>query len=197
MRLFSRILFIFTLYAALLTSAIGTTATAYFAGGCFWCVEADFDKLPGVTTTTSGYAGGEKQDAKYKIVSSGTTKHVEAVKVVYDPKVVSYQKLLDYFWRHIDPTDAKGQFCDKGSQYISVIYYTNPEEEELARESRHALRASGQFDHIATKIEKFHSFYPAEKYHQNYYKKNPVRYQLYRRACGRDQRVEKVWSEQQ
>jgi peptide methionine sulfoxide reductase msrA/msrB len=170
------------------------TEIATFAGGCFWCTESDFEKLPGVVKVVSGYAGGQKENPTYQEVSSGTTGHVEAVQVYYDPSKVTYAELLDYFWRHIDPTDAGGQFVDRGSQYRSVIFYQNDEQKRLAEESKDKLIKSGIFDKpIVTEIIKFTNFYAAEDYHQDYYKKNPLRYKYYRWASGRDQFLEKAW----
>jgi peptide methionine sulfoxide reductase msrA/msrB len=176
-----------------------TTAlkTATFAGGCFWCTEADFEKVPGVVKVISGYAGGQKKNPTYEEVSSGTTGHVEAVQVYYDPSKVTYQQLLDYFWRHIDPTDTGGQFVDRGSQYRSVIFYQDEEQKRLAQKSKEALDHSGRFKKpVVTDIVKFTNFYPAEEYHQDYYKKNPLRYRYYRYASGRDQFLAEVWGKE-
>jgi peptide methionine sulfoxide reductase msrA/msrB len=170
------------------------TRVATFAGGCFWCVEADFEKLPGVVKVISGYTGGQKENPTYKEVSSGTTGHLEAVQVYYDPSKVSYDQLLDYFWRHVDPTDGGGSFVDRGSQYRSIIFYQNEEERRLAEKSKEALGKSGRFDKpIVTEIQKLTKFYEAEEYHQDYYKKKPLRYKYYRHGSGRDQFLEKVW----
>lgn len=170
-------------------------AQATFAGGCFWCVESDFDKVDGVISTTSGYTGGEVKDPTYREVSAGGTGHYEAVRVVYDPEQVSYQELVDYFWRHIDPLDDKGQFCDKGSSYRSAIFYHNDQQEQIADRSKVELEDSERFDQpIVTEILPVQAFYEAEEYHQDYYQKNPLRYQLYRTACGRDRRVKALWS---
>lgn len=168
-------------------------ASAIFAGGCFWCVEADFEKLPGVIGAESGYTGGQKVDPTYEEVSAGTTGHTEAVRVRYDPNKVSYAQLVDYFWRHIDPTAENGQFCDIGKQYRSGIYWQNDAERKVAQSSRDALLASGRFKEIHTEIVAASAFYPAEDYHQDYYRKNPVRYTYYRYGCGRDHRVEALW----
>lgn len=170
------------------------TATAIFAGGCFWCVEADFDKRDGVISTTSGYDGGTTPDPTYEQVSSGGTAYAEAVKIVYDPQKVTYPQLLDYFWRHIDPVDARGQFCDRGLQYRSAIFYEDEEQKRQALESKGLLEQSGRFNKpIATAIVPSTRFYPAEDYHQDFYKKDPVRYSTYRSGCGRDQRVRALW----
>ena len=170
------------------------TRVATFAGGCFWCVEADFEKLPGVVKAISGYTGGQKENPTYEEVSSGTTGHVEAVQVYYDPSKVTYEQLLDYLWRHIDPTDPGGSFADRGSQYRSIIFYHDEEQKRLAEKSKEALAKSKRFDKpIATEIRLFTKFYEAEEYHQDYYKKNPIRYKYYRWGSGRDQFLEKVW----
>ena len=168
-------------------------ATATFAGGCFWCVEADFEKLDGVVEVVSGYSGGKVENPTYEQVSAGKTGHVEAVQVIYDPKKVSYTKLLDYFWKHVDPTDPGGQFVDRGSQYRTVIFYHDEEQQRLAEESKQEFEKSGRFGKpIATEIIPFSRFYDAEDYHQDYYKKNPLRYKYYRFASGRDQFLEKA-----
>ena len=168
--------------------------TAYFAGGCFWCTESDFEKTPGVLEAVSGYTGGHVKNPTYQQVSSGGTGHVEAVKVIYDPLRITYDQLLDVFWRHVNPTDGGGQFVDRGSQYRSVIFYTNGMERELAETSKQKLEASGKFSKpIATDILPMETFYPAEDYHQDYYKKNPIRYKFYRSRSGRDQFLKQTW----
>ncbi len=168
--------------------------TATFAGGCFWCTQSDFEKLDGVVKVIAGYTGGQQADPTYEEVSGGGTGHVEAVQVIYDPKRVSYKELLDYFWRHVDPTDSGGQFVDRGSQYKSAIFYHDEEQKHLAEESKRELDKSGRFDKpVVTEIVKFSKFYPAEEYHQDYYKKNPRRYEFYRFHSGRDQFLEKTW----
>ncbi|MFC0682565.1 peptide-methionine (S)-S-oxide reductase MsrA [Lysobacter korlensis] len=170
------------------------TAVAVFAGGCFWCVEPPYDKLPGVISTTSGYIGGKSATATYEQVSSGNTDHIEAVQVRYDPRNVDYQTLLNVFWRNIDPVAVNRQFCDAGPQYRSAIFYGNAEQKQLAEASKRKLETSGRFDQpIATELIAATTFYPAEDYHQDYYVKNPKRYKLYRWNCGRDQRLEEVW----
>jgi peptide-methionine (S)-S-oxide reductase len=167
---------------------------ALFSGGCFWCMEAPFDALEGVVSTTSGYAGGRTENPSYEEVSSGTTGHAESVQVVFDPARVSYEKLLDVFWHNIDPADAEGQFCDQGEQYRSAIRYDGEEQKRLAEASRDALQKSGRFKTtIATQIVPATPFYAAEEYHQDYYRKNPVRYKFYRYNCGRDHRLEAIW----
>jgi peptide methionine sulfoxide reductase msrA/msrB len=170
-------------------------SVATFAGGCFWCTEADFEKVPGVIKVVSGYTGGKVENPTYQQVSAGGTGHVEAVQVYYDPKIVSYEKLLDYFWRHVNPTDPEGQFVDRGSQYLSAIFYHNEEQRQLAEQSEKELQQSGRFDKpVVTRILPFTKFYPAEEYHQDYYKKNPLRYSFYRHNSGRDQFLKEVWS---
>lgn len=169
-------------------------AIAIFAGGCFWCVESDFDHVPGVKKTISGYTGGILRDPTYKQVVAGGTGHIEAVQIHYDPMVVSYEKLLDVFWHSVDPTDAGGQFCDRGASYATAIFARSPEQKKLAEKSKAALEKSGALDKpIVTPIVTAAKFYPAEGYHQDYYKKNPIRYRLYRTSCGRDRRVKALW----
>lgn len=175
-------------------AAGGKTAKAIFAGGCFWCMEPPYDKLPGVISTTSGYTAGRTANPSYEQVSRGGTGHTEAVQVVYDPARVSYAKLLEVFWRNIDPVAVNRQFCDVGDQYRSGIYPTNAEQLRQAQASKQALEKSGRFRQgIATEIRAASAFYPAESYHQDYYLKNPVRYKFYRYNCGRDQRLRDVW----
>lgn len=169
------------------------TATAIFAGGCFWCLEADFDKLPGVLATESGYTAGKTLNPTYDQVSAGGTGHTEAVRVRYDPAKVSYQQLVDYFWRHIDPTVKDRQFCDVGTQYRSGIYWQNEAERKIAEASRDAILKSGKLKQVFTELAPATAFYPAEEYHQDYYTKNPIRYAYYRKSCGRDARVQEVW----
>ncbi len=171
-------------------------AVATFAGGCFWCVESDFEKVPGVSEVISGYIGGEIKNPTYKQVSSGTTKHIEAVEVYYDPSIVSYDQLLDAFWKQVDPTDDGGQFVDRGYQYRPFIFYNNEQEKLAAEKSRDSLAKSGRYDKpLATDIIKATRFWPAEEYHQDYYKKNPVRYNYYRYSSGRDQFLEATWGD--
>jgi peptide-methionine (S)-S-oxide reductase len=182
--------------AAATDTATPAYETATFAGGCFWCMEAPFDKLNGVISTTSGYTGGHKKDPTYKEVSHGGTGHAEAVQIVYDPKKVSYTKLLDVFWHNVDPTNAHGQFCDNGDQYRSEIFYHNEEQRRLAVASEQDLEKHKPFSApIVTRIVPATTFYPAEEYHQNYYQNNPIRYKYYRFSCGRDQQLEKLWGE--
>jgi peptide methionine sulfoxide reductase msrA/msrB len=169
--------------------------TAVFAGGCFWCTESDFEKVDGVIEAVSGYTGGHVPNPTYKQVSAGGSGHVEAVKVVFDPEKIPYQELLEVFWRKVNPTDAGGQFVDRGSQYRSVIFYADKQQHQAAEASKKELAASGVFDKpIVTEILPLGPFYPAEEYHQNYYKKNPIRYHWYRSRSGRDQFTEKIWA---
>lgn len=175
-------------------AASGPSAVAVFAGGCFWCTEADFDKVPGVLSTTSGYIGGPLANPSYEQVSSGTSGHIEAVQVHYDPTRTDYARLLEAFWPTIDPLTPNRQFCDGGPQYRSAIFYGNAEEQRLAEASKAALQASGRFAQpIVTEILPATPFYPAEDYHQDYHSKNPLRYAYYRNGCGRDQRLEQLW----
>lgn len=169
--------------------------TAIFAGGCFWCSEADFEKLPGVIGAESGYTAGRVANPSYEQVSAGGTGHTEAVRVSYDPAKVSYSQLVEYFWRHIDPTVKDQQFCDHGTQYRSGIYWGSEAEKKTAEASRDALLKSGKLKQIHTEIIAATAFYPAEEYHQDYYKKNPLRYAYYRKGCRRDARIEEVWGE--
>jgi len=169
------------------------TATATFAGGCFWCMEPPFDKLDGVISTTSGYTGGHVKNPTYEQVSAGGTGHAEALQVVYDPAEISYAQLLEVFWRNIDPTVKDRQFCDVGNQYRTAIFYHDDEQKRLALESKQRLEKGGKLGAIQTEIVPAGPFYPAEDYHQDYYKKNPIRYKYYRWSCGRDQRLEELW----
>jgi peptide-methionine (S)-S-oxide reductase len=167
---------------------------ATFAGGCFWCMRHPFDELEGVVSTAPGYTGGHKKNPTYKEVSAGGTGHAEAVEILYDPKKISYEKLLDVFWRNIDPTAADHQFCDYGDPYRSEIFYLNDDQRRLAEQSRAAIERSKPFkEPIVTKIIPAAAFYRAEEYHQDYYKKNPIRYKFYRHNCGRDQRLKELW----
>jgi peptide-methionine (S)-S-oxide reductase len=187
-------LFLLAIAAAATPAAAQTpqTASVVLAGGCFWCMEPPFDKTEGVLSTISGYSGGKQARPTYEQVSAGSTGHLEVVKVEYDPAKVSYEKLLDIFWHNIDPVDGSGQFCDKGSQYRSAIFYGNEKEKELAEASKQQVAAKlGQA--VATDILPAAEFYPAEDYHQDYYIKNPLKYKFYRYGCGRDARLEAVW----
>lgn len=186
-----------------LSSLIFTTATyaanekAIFAGGCFWCMEPPFEGLKGVISVTSGYVGGGSPNPTYKEVSAGGTGHAEAVEILFDPAVISYRALLDTFWHNIDPVAVKRQFCDSGDQYRSAIFYLSAVQAQHARVSKAALKKSTNFkEPIATEITAAGKFFPAEEYHQDYYKKNPLRYKYYRNSCGRDSRLKEIWGEQ-
>ena len=169
-------------------------SVATFAGGCFWCMEGPFDKLEGVVSTTSGYTGGQKENPTYKQVSAGRTGHTEAVQIVYDPSKVSYKQLLEIFWVNHDPTEANGQFCDKGSQYRPGIFYHDEKQKTLAEASKEQIEQTKTFSEpVVTEITQASTFYPAEDYHQDYYVKNPFRYKFYRYGCGRDSRLEQLW----
>lgn len=180
---------------ALLLIAIPTRAAtlekAVFASGCFWCTESDFEKVTGVVSAVSGYIGGRVANPSYEEVSDGGTGHVEAVEVTFDPQKVSYAKLLEVYWHNVDPTDNSGQFCDKGSQYRSAIFYTNDAQRRQAEASK--VNVTKKFGRVYTDIKPASRFYRAEEYHQDYYKKNPVRYRLYRFNCGRDARLKQLW----
>ena len=169
------------------------TATAIFAGGCFWCVEADFEKLPGVVAAESGYTGGKTVNPTYEQTNTGNTGHTEAVRITYDPAKVSYASLLDHFWKNIDPTLKNRQFCDVGSQYRSALFYQNEMEKKAIETSKAGILNAGRIKEIHTEIAPATAFYPAEEYHQDYYKKNPVRYKFYRTGCGRDKRLSEIW----
>jgi len=174
------------------------TRAAIFAGGCFWCMEPPFDELDGVLSTVSGYIGGSSEEADYRSVSSGRTGHYEAVRVTYDPARIDFVKLLEVFWRNVDPFDGGGQFCDRGPQYLTAIFVLNADQRRLAEASKAALvdRASGQGQGVVrTEILPASEYLPAEEYHQDDYTKNPVRYKLYRWNCGRDQRLRAIWGE--
>lgn len=197
-KIFTIILFglLSTSFAQSLSDKNSTTATAIFAGGCFWCIEADFEKLNGVSSAVSGYIGGTVKNPTYEQVSAHNTGHYEAIKVNFNPQVVSYKELVDYFWHHIDPTDAYGQFCDKGSPYKTAIFWQDEEQKKVAESSLQELQNSKKLDKfggVKTAIIKATEFWPAEEYHQDYYKKNPVRYKYYRISCGRDNRVNEIW----
>ena len=179
--------------ACLTSVAHAATATAIFAGGCFWCTESDFEKLPGVIQAESGYTAGKTTSPTYEAVSNGQTGHTEAVRVTYDPAKVSYSKLVEYFWRTIDPTEKDRQFCDVGDQYRTGIYWGNEAERQTVQASRDALLKTGRFKTIHTELAPATVFYLAEDYHQDYYKKNPVRYNYYRLSCGRDAQLKRVW----
>lgn len=182
-------------FAAETEEKSATNETAIFAGGCFWCMEPPFDKLDGVVSTTSGYIGGHQKDPSYKQVSAGNTGHTEAVAIVFDPNKVSYEKLLEVFWVNIDPLNARGQFCDFGTQYRTGIFYLNDEQRKLAEKSRQKI-INKLGKPVVTEVTAATTFYPAEDYHQNYYQVNPVRYNYYRWSCGRDRRLKELWGEQ-
>ncbi len=172
----------------------GSTATATFAGGCFWCMEHPFDHLPGVISVTSGYTGGHTEHPSYEEVSAGGTGHAESVQIVYDPTKVTYEQLLAVFWHNIDPLTRDAQFCDHGTQYRSAIFYHDSAQRRLAEESKRQQDTAGRFQKpIVTEIVAATAFYPAEEYHQHYYRKNPIRYNFYRWNCGRDRRLRELW----
>ena len=174
-----------------------TTRTAIFAGGCFWCMQEPFDHAQGIVKTVVGYTGGDKADANYRAVSAHTTKHREAIEVTYDPAVTSYEKLLDVYWRNINPTQPDGQFSDRGLSYQTAIYYGNEEEKKTAEASKEALGKSGKFDKpIAVEILSAQPFYPAEDYHQKYYQKNPADYEAYHVGSGRVSYLKKIWGDE-
>ena len=183
-----------TLLCASAVAAQAETKTAIFAGGCFWCMQEPFDHVKGVTKTVVGYTGGSKEDANYRAVSAHETQHREAIEVTYDPAHISYEQLLDVFWRNINPTQADGQFHDIGLSYQAAIYYQNEEEKKIAEASKEKLGKSGKFDRpIATEILPAMPFYPAEEYHQKYYLKNPVAYNIYHVGSGRVSYLAKIW----
>jgi peptide-methionine (S)-S-oxide reductase len=169
---------------------------ATFAGGCFWSMQKAFDGVPGVVSTTAGFAGGSKAKPSYEQVSDGGTGHAESVQLIYDPGKISYERLLDIYWHHIDPLTLNAAFCDHGAQYRSIIFYQDAEQQRLAEASKHALDQSHRFSTpIVTTIQPAAPFYPAEEYHQQFYKKNPARYEAYRIGCGRDQRIRELWGD--
>jgi len=172
----------------------GETARAYFAGGCFWCMEEAFEKVDGVIAVVSGYMGGTLQSPSYEEVSAGRTGHAESVEVLYDPSKVTYNQLLEAFWRNVDPITTNAQFCDHGTQYRAVIFYQNDQEKRFAEESKQAIDQSKRFNQpIVTQIVMASQFYAAEEYHQDFYKKNPIRYKFYKYNCGRAQRLDELW----
>ncbi|MGH8614547.1 MAG: peptide-methionine (S)-S-oxide reductase MsrA [Gammaproteobacteria bacterium] len=196
--LLSRLTLLLLLGLALPAHGAGKMAVATFAGGCFWCMEPPFDALDGVISTTSGYTGGNKRDPSYEDVSGGTTGHAEAVQLVYDPNKVSYEKLLDVFWRNVDPTRNDGQFCDQGFQYRPAIFYHNEQQRRLADQSKKKIEAIKTFpETVVTPVVPATAFYPAEADHQDYYRKNPLRYKFYRSGCGRDKRLRELWGDMQ
>ncbi|MBW3660487.1 MAG: peptide-methionine (S)-S-oxide reductase MsrA [Gemmatimonadetes bacterium] len=174
-----------------------TLAAATFAGGCFWCVEEAFDAVEGVVSTTSGYTGGRVEDPTYEQVSAGGTGHAETVRIVYDPDLVTYERLLEVFWRNVDPTDPGGQFCDRGDSYRSAIFVHDAGQRRLAEASKRRLEQTRPFDEpIVTPIVDAGPFWPAEEYHQDYHRRNPIRYKLYKWNCGRERRLDEVWGEE-
>lgn len=183
-----------TLIAAGTVKAADQLEKATFAGGCFWCMEHPFDALPGVVSVTSGYTGGWQKNPTYKEVSAGGTGHAESVQVVFDPSKINYGKLLDVYWHNVDPTTKDRQFCDTGNQYRSAIFYHSEEQHREALQSKAALEKTRPFkEPVVTEIVAATEFYPAEEYHQHYYKKNPIRYHFYRNGCGRDRRLKELW----
>ncbi len=179
------------------TSRTGELQSATFAAGCFWCIEKDFDKLTGVVETISGYTGGQTPDPTYETVGRGGTGHTEALLVRFDPAQISYEALLDHYWRNVDLLDGDGQFCDRGDQYRPAIFTHDTEQARLAAASKAALASSGRFNQpIAVTIEAATRFYTAEDYHQGYYQKNPLRYRVYRAGCGRDARLRQLWGDE-
>jgi len=192
--LFLVVFYFLTSFNAAAKQADQELAVATFSGGCFWCMEQPFDLLPGVIKTIPGYTGGETKNPTYKQVSNGTTGHLEAIQIVYAPSLISYEKLLQVFWRNIDPTAGNGQFCDKGNQYRSGIFYHNEEQKRLAEQSKASLEKNKKFaGSVMTFITAAKEFYPAEEYHQNYSRKNPLIYKFYRFTCGRDKRLNELW----
>jgi peptide-methionine (S)-S-oxide reductase len=184
------------LFAASNVTAQTSVETAIFAGGCFWCMEPPFDKIEGVISTTSGYTGGNEKNPTYEEVSAGRTGHAESIRIVFDPAKVDYATLLRVFWHNIDPVAVNQQFCDRGKQYRSAIFYLDERQKRLAESSLAELEASHRFQKkIVTQIVPAGDFWPAEEYHQDYYKKNPIRYNFYRFACGRDKRLEEIWGD--
>jgi peptide-methionine (S)-S-oxide reductase len=196
MRTLNTLALLAALAAPLAAPAQAATEKATFAGGCFWCMEPPYDAIPGVISTTSGYIGGRTANPTYEQVSAGTTGHTEAVQVVYDPAKVTYERLLEVFWVNIDPTVRDRQFCDAGTQYRTGIFYHSEAQRKAASASKEALEKSKPFRApIVTPVEMAGTFYPAEDYHQDYYKKNPVRYKFYRNGCGRDARLRELWGD--
>lgn len=185
-------LFIIVLSLTSFAFAAEQQATATFAGGCFWCMQADFDKLPGITKTIVGYTGGHTTNPSYQQVTRQDTGHSEGIKVFYDPQKISYQTLLNFYWKNIDPVDTSGQFCDKGESYKAVIFYANKQQKRLADASK--KKVSQKLKNVTVSIKPATIFYPAENYHQDYYKKNPIRYKFYRWSCERDLRLKQLFN---
>lgn len=197
MRIF-KLLFLLCLSISRVSAEPDSQRVAIFAGGCFWCMEKPFDNLDGIVETTTGYTGGKTVDPSYTQVSAGKTGHFEAVKVIYDPNRTTYRQLLEVFWRNVDPLDPHGQFCDRGPQYRSAIFYLNDEQRDLAATSRKVLESQQRFSgKIATLILPAGRFYRAEEYHQNYYQTHPLKYRFYRLTCGRDRRLRQLWDGRQ
>jgi peptide-methionine (S)-S-oxide reductase len=194
-RLVSALTLVFAaLFAASTLTAAPAAAKAVFAGGCFWCEETAFEGVPGVISAVSGYTGGQKKNPTYEEVSAGGTGHAESVEVTYDPAKISYEKLLQIFWHNVDPLQANGQFCDHGNQYRSAIFYANDAQRAAAEASKRKLEEEPRFKgKIVTQIVPASTFYPAEEYHQDFYKKSPLRYKTYRAGCGRDARLQELW----
>ncbi len=167
--------------------------TATFAGGCFWCLQSPFDKTAGVIKTVVGYAGGKEDNPSYEQVSGGLTQHVEAIQITYDSTLVKYDELISIFWKNIDPFDSDGQFCDKGKQYTSVVFFHDDEQRHIALQTKQIIETEKQA--VSTTLKAYTTFYPAEDYHQQYYQKNPVRYKFYRFSCGRDKRLNAIWGD--
>ncbi|VVC76619.1 Peptide methionine sulfoxide reductase MsrA [Aquicella siphonis] len=188
--------FIFLFPTDIFSAQKPKTETAVFAGGCFWTMQFDFDQVPGVVNTTVGYSGGTTPHPTYEQVESGDSGHYESIEVVYNPAKVTYQQLLEIYWHNIDPTNANGQFCDSGNQYRPVIFYSSPEQKKLASESKQQLIKSGRFTKVVTQILPMKAFYPAEAYHQKFYRNHASRYDLYRKGCGRDYQLQKLWGTQ-
>jgi peptide-methionine (S)-S-oxide reductase len=196
LRIFAAVAFGFVAAALAVAAPMPQRGSAIFAGGCFWCEETAFEGVPGVISVTSGYTGGQKKDPTYEEVSSGGTGHAESVQVVYDPSKISYEKLLDIFWHNVDPFQANGQFCDHGTQYRSAIFYRDDAQRAAAEASKRELEEDARFrGKIVTQIVPASRFYPAEEYHQDFYKKDPVRYHSYRAGCGRDARLKAIWGD--
>jgi peptide methionine sulfoxide reductase msrA/msrB len=196
-----RLIILFSLLLLLINTSIANTEKepplykiATLAGGCFWCIEADFEQLNGVVNVVSGYTGGHIKNPRYSQVSAGRSGHIEAVEVTYDPNIISYSQILNYFWRHIDPTRNDGQFCDKGLHYRPAIFYNNNDEKKIILQSARHIEETKTFSEpLKVEYIKAQKFYLAEEYHQDYYKKNPLRYKYYRYACGRDTRIKFLW----
>jgi peptide-methionine (S)-S-oxide reductase len=198
----TRVRHIVMAFVALAAAVDGTSpqaaspATATFAGGCFWCMEGPFESIPGVLSVTSGYTGGQKKNPSYEEVSSGTTGHAESVQIVYDAAKVGYQQLLDVFWHNVDPLTANAQFCDHGTQYRSAIFFHDEDQRRAAEASKQKVEARFPGKNVVTQIVAASTFYPAEEYHQDFYKKSPARYQSYRSGCGRDRRLRELWGDE-